>query len=59
MVIMSLNVSFLQVIVSCNLAYCGAENPSFTANFAVNKRHIHRIRAYQFVLRVGWEADED
>ena len=32
----------------------GAEEPSFTANIAVNTRHIRRNRAYQFVLEVGW-----
>ncbi len=35
-------------------AHVGAEEPSFTANIAVNKRHIRRNRAYQFVLGVGW-----
>jgi hypothetical protein len=40
-------------------AHVGAEEPSFTANIAVNKLHIRCNRAYQFVLRVGWEADED
>jgi hypothetical protein len=32
----------------------GVEHPSFTANIAVNKRHIRRNRAHQFVLDLGW-----
>jgi hypothetical protein len=34
-------------------------DPSFTANIAVNKPHIRRNRAYQFVLGVGWGAGKD
>jgi len=32
--------------------YEGAVDPSFTANIAVNKRHIRRNRAYPLVLGV-------
>jgi hypothetical protein len=40
-------------------AYEGAVDPSFTANIAVNKRHIRRNRAYQLVLgvRLGHGVD--
>jgi len=34
-------------------AYEGAEAAFFTAKNAVNKRHIHRNRAYQLMLGVG------
>lgn len=39
--------------------YAGAVNPSFAANFAVNKRRIHRKRLHQLVLGVRFGLGVD